>query len=168
MTFKKLGVVALNTQNGVQEFDVQPVCSQHYRTGSGYVMVDGVPITSVSLERTSLNVPFSLCEGAIERAQLAYDSYIENDGEYNADMLLEPSDVEQVLSLSPEILKYATADSYDFLGTKMLFVENTSNSPVAFRFYVRNRGLMKTIFEQVIKPKMTRKESFQDYTGFNY
>lgn len=158
---EKIGQVVVNTAEDQKTFDIIPVCTQRYIEAYGYMMVDGVPVESLSMNRMS-SPEYVLSEGAQERAQYAYDSYIANNGRYNSSMSIDGKQDVQIHEFDLSLLDDADADYYEHQGCDYMFV-SSRNPEKEFRFYIRDIELMEVVYERLIQPRQNCKIPFAEY-----
>lgn len=157
----KIGEVTVNTAEGQKTFNIIPVCTQHYIEAYGYMMVDSVPVELLSMNRMS-SPEYVLSEGAQERAQYAYDSYVANNGRYNSSMSIDGKQDVQIHEFDLSLLDDADADYYEHQGSDYMFM-SSHNPEKEFRFYIRDIELMEAVYERLIQPRQNYKIPFAEY-----
>lgn len=158
MPHSKISSVELNSGSQKKSFDIISLVDTAYAERYGYLLVDGFPIVSVSTYYGELEVD------GVEKCQIAYDSYIANNGKYNALPLLGDSIQPQLLSFSEDLLEHATTDMFSMFDKGHFYVESTKSSPVPFRFNVWDFELMDLVYKKLVQPKQRgMKLTLRDY-----
>lgn len=147
MPHSKIFSVELNSGSQKKSFDIISLTDTAYAERWGYLLADGFPIVSVSTYHGELEA------GGVEKCQIAYDSYIANDGKYNALPLLDDRIQPQLLSFSEDLLEHATTDMYAMFDKGHFYVESTESAPVPFRFNIWDFELMDLVYKKLVQPK---------------